>query len=162
LRGYRKLAHLAGALVAKGGFLFLASCSHNADLPAFAEAIRRGIVDTGRQARILRTSGPNADHPVHPALPESAYLKSTDFPAGLNRDAGPQDRILRSLGAAWRPGPTLLPGERCDTPSIVARAEGIYMWDTDGRRYIDGFLWPMCRQSAEEAPYSVPPIGIHM
>src|SRR5439155_20960321 len=26
LRGYRKLAHLAGALVAKGGFLFLASC----------------------------------------------------------------------------------------------------------------------------------------
>jgi 23S rRNA (cytosine1962-C5)-methyltransferase len=79
LRGYRKLAHLAGALVAKGGFLFLASCSHNADLPAFAEAIRRGIVDTGRQARILRTSGADADHPVHPALPESAYLKAQIF-----------------------------------------------------------------------------------
>jgi 23S rRNA (cytosine1962-C5)-methyltransferase len=79
LRGYRKLANLAGALVAKGGFLFLASCSHNADLPAFAEAIRRGIVDTGRQARILRTSGADADHPVHPALPESAYLKAQIF-----------------------------------------------------------------------------------
>jgi 23S rRNA (cytosine1962-C5)-methyltransferase len=79
LRGYRKLAHLAGALVAKGGFLFLASCSHNADLPAFAEAIRRGIVDTGRQARILRTSAADADHPVHPALPESAYLKAQIF-----------------------------------------------------------------------------------
>jgi 23S rRNA (cytosine1962-C5)-methyltransferase len=79
LRGYRKLAHLAGALVAKGGFLFLASCSHNAELSAFAEAIRRGIADTGRNARILRTSGADADHPVHPALPESAYLKAQVF-----------------------------------------------------------------------------------
>jgi 23S rRNA (cytosine1962-C5)-methyltransferase len=79
LRGYRKLAHLAGALVAKGGFLFLASCSHNAEPAAFAEAIRRGIVDTGRNARILRTSGADADHPVHPALPESAYLKAQTF-----------------------------------------------------------------------------------
>ncbi len=79
LRGYRKLAHLAGALVAKGGFLFLASCSHNAELPAFAEAIRRGIADTGRAARVLRTSGADADHPVHPALPESAYLKAQIF-----------------------------------------------------------------------------------
>jgi 23S rRNA (cytosine1962-C5)-methyltransferase len=79
LRGYRKLAHLAGAIVAKGGFLFLASCSHNAEPSAFAEAIRRGIADTGRNARILRTSGADADHPVHPALPESAYLKAQIF-----------------------------------------------------------------------------------
>jgi 23S rRNA (cytosine1962-C5)-methyltransferase len=79
LRGYRKLAHLAGALVAKGGFLFLASCSHNAELSAFAEAIRRGLADTGRNARILRTSGADSDHPVHPALPESAYLKAQIF-----------------------------------------------------------------------------------
>jgi 23S rRNA (cytosine1962-C5)-methyltransferase len=79
LRGYRKLAHLAGALVAKGGFLFLASCSHNAELSAFAEAVRRGLADTGRNARILRTSGADADHPVHPALPESAYLKAQIF-----------------------------------------------------------------------------------
>jgi 23S rRNA (cytosine1962-C5)-methyltransferase len=79
LRGYRKLAHLAGAIVAKGGFLFLASCSHNAEPAAFAEAIRRGIADTGRNARILRSSGADADHPVHPALPESAYLKAQIF-----------------------------------------------------------------------------------
>ncbi|HEX3497818.1 MAG TPA: class I SAM-dependent rRNA methyltransferase [Stellaceae bacterium] len=79
LRGYRKLAHLAGAIVAKGGFLFLASCSHNAEPAAFAETIRRGIADTGRNARILRTSGADADHPVHPALPESAYLKAQTF-----------------------------------------------------------------------------------
>src|SRR5258707_10184724 len=75
LRGYRKLAHLAGALVAKGGFLFLASCSHNAEPAAFAEAIRRGIADIGRNARILHISGAAAHHPGHPALPQTAHLK---------------------------------------------------------------------------------------
>jgi 23S rRNA (cytosine1962-C5)-methyltransferase len=76
LRGYRKLARLAAAVVAKGGYLFIASCSHNAEPAAFAEAVWRGVADTGRSARILRTSGADADHPVHPALPESAYLKA--------------------------------------------------------------------------------------
>jgi 23S rRNA (cytosine1962-C5)-methyltransferase len=76
LRGYRKLARLAAAVTAKGGVLFIASCSHNADLPSFADAVRRGIAETGRNSRILRTSGADADHPVHPALPESAYLKA--------------------------------------------------------------------------------------
>ena len=76
LRGYRKLARLAAAVTAKGGMLFIASCSHNADLPSFAEAVRRGVAETGRNSRILRSSGADADHPVHPALPESAYLKA--------------------------------------------------------------------------------------
>jgi 23S rRNA (cytosine1962-C5)-methyltransferase len=76
LRGYRKLARLAATVTAKGGILFIASCSHNADLPSFAEAVRRGVAETGRNSRILRTSGADADHPVHPALPESAYLKA--------------------------------------------------------------------------------------
>jgi 23S rRNA (cytosine1962-C5)-methyltransferase len=79
LRGYRKLARLAASVTAKGGFLFIASCSHNADLPSFAEAVRHGIADTGRTARLIRTSGADCDHPVHPALPESAYLKAQVF-----------------------------------------------------------------------------------
>jgi 23S rRNA (cytosine1962-C5)-methyltransferase len=79
LRGYRKLARLAAQVTAKGGFLFIASCSHNADLLSFAEAVRQGIVDAGRVGCILRTSGADADHPVHPALPESAYLKAQVF-----------------------------------------------------------------------------------
>ena len=53
--------------------------SHNADLPAFAEAVQHGVNDAGRVGRILRTSGADADHPVHPALPESAYLKAQIF-----------------------------------------------------------------------------------
>jgi 23S rRNA (cytosine1962-C5)-methyltransferase len=76
LRGYRKLARLAAQLTAPGGILFLASCSHNVPTGDFAEAVRRGLADAGRSARILRQSGAGPDHPVHPALPETAYLKA--------------------------------------------------------------------------------------
>ncbi len=76
LRGYRKLARLAASLVAPGGALFLASCSHNVEPPDFAEAVRRGLEDAGRGGRILLSAGAAPDHPVHPWLPESAYLKA--------------------------------------------------------------------------------------
>ena len=76
LRGYRKLARLAAQLTAPGGFLFLASCSHNVAVEDFAEALRRGIADAGRTGRIVRQAGAAPDHPVHPSLPESAYLKA--------------------------------------------------------------------------------------
>jgi 23S rRNA (cytosine1962-C5)-methyltransferase len=76
LQGYRKLARLCAAVTAPGGWLFVASCSHNASVDDFTAAVARGIHDAGRTGRILRTSGAGADHPVHPALPESAYLKA--------------------------------------------------------------------------------------
>jgi len=75
-RGYRKLARLAAQLTAPGGVLFLASCSHNVGAAEFAESVRRGLADAGRGARILRQAGASPDHPVHPALPETAYLKA--------------------------------------------------------------------------------------
>jgi 23S rRNA (cytosine1962-C5)-methyltransferase len=76
LRGYRKLARLAAQLTASGGFLFVASCSHNVGAAEFTDSVRRGLFDAGRGARILRESGAGPDHPVHPALPETGYLKA--------------------------------------------------------------------------------------
>jgi 23S rRNA (cytosine1962-C5)-methyltransferase len=76
LRGYRKMTRLAAALVAPGGLLFVASCSHNVDVVAFGDAVRRGLVDASRTGRILHAGGAGPDHPRHPALPETAYLKS--------------------------------------------------------------------------------------
>jgi 23S rRNA (cytosine1962-C5)-methyltransferase len=75
-RGYRKLARLAAALVAPGGFLFIASCSHNMPADLFGEEVRRGIGEARRTGRILARTGAGPDHPLHPALPESAYLKA--------------------------------------------------------------------------------------
>ena len=74
LSGYRKLTRLAAAVVAPGGFLFVASCSHNVDFPAFQEEVARGLSQASRTGRILRAAGAGPDHPVHPNLAESAYL----------------------------------------------------------------------------------------
>jgi 23S rRNA (cytosine1962-C5)-methyltransferase len=77
LRGYRKLVRLAASVVAPGGVLFIASCSHNVERAMFDDEVRRGLADAGRAGRILLASGAAADHPVHPALPESVYLKAS-------------------------------------------------------------------------------------
>ena len=76
LKGYRKLARTAAALVKPGGFMFIASCSHNVTADAFALEVAGGISRAGRTGRILRAAGAGADHPVHPLLPETAYLKT--------------------------------------------------------------------------------------
>lgn len=75
LRGYRKLARACGVLVADAGFLAIACCSHNVAADAFADEVHRGLRDAGRGARLLRRAGAGPDHPEHPALPESGYLK---------------------------------------------------------------------------------------
>jgi 23S rRNA (cytosine1962-C5)-methyltransferase len=75
LRGYAKLARLAATLTAPGGILFIASCSHHVGPADFAEAVAWGVHRAHRRARILASVGAGPDHPVHPALPESAYLK---------------------------------------------------------------------------------------
>lgn len=76
LKGYRKLARMAAELVEPGGFLFLASCSHNVDADTFAKEVSLGLARAERSGRIIRSSGAASDHPVHPNLPESAYLKA--------------------------------------------------------------------------------------
>ena len=75
-RGYRKLARLCARLTAPGGAMFIASCSHDMEAETFAEQVRRGLDDAGRTGRIIRSAGAGPDHPVHPHLPESAYLKA--------------------------------------------------------------------------------------
>lgn len=76
LRGYRKLLRLAAGVVKPGGILFAASCSQLVSVEDFAEQLRLALADIGREGRILRRSGADLDHPVHPALPQSDYLKA--------------------------------------------------------------------------------------
>jgi len=75
LKGYRKLLRLATLTVAPGGLLLAASCSHHVDFASFGEQLRRGLHDAGREGRLLYQRGAGPDHPVHPFLPETAYLK---------------------------------------------------------------------------------------
>ena len=76
LRAYERVAHHAAGLVSPDGFLVLCSCSHAADLARFRQASLRGVGRDGRSAQIVHTGGAGPDHPVHPALAETAYLKA--------------------------------------------------------------------------------------
>lgn len=75
LRGYKKIAACASALVVPGGHFFTATCSHHAGRSAFNKAVLLGVAQTGRAANIIRQTGAGNDHPLHPKLPQSEYLK---------------------------------------------------------------------------------------
>ena len=75
-KAYRKLARLAADVTAPGGLVMVASCSHNIPPERFAAECAQGLERTGRRAALIRQSGAGPDHPVHPLLPESAYLKA--------------------------------------------------------------------------------------
>jgi 23S rRNA (cytosine1962-C5)-methyltransferase len=75
-KAYRKLARLAADITAPGGFLMVASCSHNISPERFAQECAQGLLRAGRRAAMIHQAGAGPDHPVHPMLPESAYLKA--------------------------------------------------------------------------------------
>ena len=75
LKGYRKLARLAAGVITEPGFLCLGCCSHHVTAEQFAAEAWAGIREAGRGGRLIRSAGAGPDHPVHPALPETAYLK---------------------------------------------------------------------------------------
>jgi len=79
LRAYERVARLAAGLVAEGGFLGLCSCSHAVDLAAFRSASIRGIGRAGRRGEIIHTGFAGPDHPLHPHLAETGYLKALFF-----------------------------------------------------------------------------------
>jgi 23S rRNA (cytosine1962-C5)-methyltransferase len=76
LRAYGRMTRLAAPLVAPGGFLFVASCSHHVPADAFAATVAEGLHRARRDGRIVFSGGAGPDHPVHPLLPETAYLKT--------------------------------------------------------------------------------------
>lgn len=76
LRAYERVARLGAALVEPGGYLVLCSCSHAADLTKFRDACLRGLGRAGRKAQIIHTGAAGPDHPTHPYLAESSYLKA--------------------------------------------------------------------------------------
>jgi len=79
LRAYERVARLAAPLVAEGGYLVLCSCSHAADLARFRQACVRGIGRAGRAGALIHTGFAGPDHPQHPHLAETSYLKALVF-----------------------------------------------------------------------------------
>lgn len=82
LRAYERVARLASGLVGEGGIVVLCSCSHAVDLEKFRSACLRGIGRAGRSPRLLYTGFAGPDHPQHPALTDTGYLKALVFRLG--------------------------------------------------------------------------------
>ena len=76
---YRRVSLDALRVLAPGGLLVSASCSALLSADDHLAAVRTA----GRQARrelvLLHRGGSGPDHPVHPALPMSEYLKCLFF-----------------------------------------------------------------------------------
>jgi 23S rRNA (cytosine1962-C5)-methyltransferase len=79
LKGYQKLAFLCVSKLVPDGIFAIASCSHHASARDFRKAVETGIAKTGRKFALIHKAGADKDHPVHPSLPESQYLKFMVF-----------------------------------------------------------------------------------
>jgi 23S rRNA (cytosine1962-C5)-methyltransferase len=73
---YRKLNQLALELLADGGLLVSCSCSYHLSAEELVNAIQAAARHSGRFVQILEAGGQSPDHPMHPAIPETRYLKA--------------------------------------------------------------------------------------
>jgi len=76
LAAYRKLNQLALGLLAADGLLISCSCSYHLAAEELLGAIQAGARHSGRFVQVLEAGGQSPDHPVHPAIPETRYLKA--------------------------------------------------------------------------------------
>jgi len=73
---YRKLNQLALGLMDGDGLLVSCSCSYHMSADDLVTAIQSAARHSGRFVQILEAGGQSPDHPIHPAIPETRYLKT--------------------------------------------------------------------------------------
>jgi 23S rRNA (cytosine1962-C5)-methyltransferase len=76
LAAYKRLNHLAIQLLASDGILVSCSCSYHVSAEDLQDAIAKAARAADRHLQILEFGGQAPDHPVHPAIPETRYLKA--------------------------------------------------------------------------------------
>ncbi|MBK8164035.1 MAG: class I SAM-dependent rRNA methyltransferase [Gammaproteobacteria bacterium] len=75
LRAYQRLNQLAMQLLDADGILISASCSFHLAADELRGVLQQAALHAGRELQILEQGHQGPDHPVHPAIPETAYLK---------------------------------------------------------------------------------------
>lgn len=75
-QAYQRLNELALRLMADNGILVTASCSMHLAKHRQIDLLRAAARKIDRQCQILEQGGQGPDHPVHPAIVETDYLKS--------------------------------------------------------------------------------------
>jgi 23S rRNA (cytosine1962-C5)-methyltransferase len=75
-QAYRRINQLALRLLTADGILVTASCSYHFGRSGLRDALLRAGRSAEREVQILEQGHQAPDHPVHPAIPETDYLKA--------------------------------------------------------------------------------------
>jgi len=76
LAAYKRLNQLAMQLLADEGILVSCSCSYHVSAHELQDAVAKAARGADRHLQLLEAGGQAPDHPVHPAIPETRYLKA--------------------------------------------------------------------------------------
>ena len=76
LAAYKRLNQLAMQVLGNDGILVSCSCSYHVSAEELQDAIAKAARSADRHLQILEMGGQGPDHPVHPAIPETRYLKT--------------------------------------------------------------------------------------
>jgi 23S rRNA (cytosine1962-C5)-methyltransferase len=76
LKAYERLNALGMRLLGRDGLLVSGSCSMHLETESLVEILRSQGRNLERHVQIIEEGSQGADHPVHPAIPETKYLKS--------------------------------------------------------------------------------------
>ncbi len=73
---YRRVNQLAMQVLKQDGILVSCSCSYHLPRESLQDAMLRASRRMGRGLQVVEQGHQGPDHPVHPAIPETAYLKA--------------------------------------------------------------------------------------
>jgi 23S rRNA (cytosine1962-C5)-methyltransferase len=73
---YRRLNQLALQLLSRDGVLVSCSCSYHLSSEALLAAIQKAARHVSRFVQVIEVGGQAADHPIHPGIEETRYLKA--------------------------------------------------------------------------------------
>jgi 23S rRNA (cytosine1962-C5)-methyltransferase len=75
-RAYQRLNRLGLEVLERGGLLLTSSCSFHMHRDAFVQSVQQGARRAGRRLQLILSGSQGPDHPIHPAIPETGYLKT--------------------------------------------------------------------------------------
>ncbi len=75
IEAYRRINQAAMQLLGKDGLLISASCSFHLQREVLRDQLHQGARHLDRQLQIIAQGHQGPDHPVHPAIPETDYIK---------------------------------------------------------------------------------------
>ncbi len=74
-KGYYVINNHAFNMIKEGGYILTSSCSHHMSESDFQEIVLTAALKSGREYSILKYGSASIDHPIHPRMPETRYLK---------------------------------------------------------------------------------------